>query len=115
MVIHTIAVEPCASELKNFVDAVDYLNPFRNSIEGCLSFDILVTTTEENKVFIYEEWESIELFRKYIKSVSYKKILALMELSIKMPEIKTIECGLVHNFNWIETLLNNNQAITNKK
>jgi quinol monooxygenase YgiN len=55
---------------------------------GCLQCSIYIDLENKNIIMLYETWNTKEDFHRHVRSIQYKKILALMELSVKLPEIR---------------------------
>ncbi len=95
------------SDVQNFVEAIEYLFGPVNHKNGCLRSDIFYNKNDITTIINYEEWESLELFKSYLKSDLFKQVLSLYELSLTKPEIKIFECDSVKKFAWIESIIIN--------
>ena len=55
---------------------------------ACAGYSILQDVEEEGAYLLVERWRSIEGLKRHIQSDSFRKLLALMELTERRPEFK---------------------------
>lgn len=55
---------------------------------GCISCQVHQDIENENALTLVEEWESQAELDRHIRSEEYRKVLAVMDMSSKPPEIK---------------------------
>ncbi len=55
---------------------------------GCLSYSFCRDVEDENAYLIIERWATQTDLEEFIRSESYRKLLAAMELLAKPPEVK---------------------------
>jgi len=55
---------------------------------GCLSYRFCRDVEDVNEYLIIERWETQTDLEEFIRSESYRKLLAAMELLAKPPEVK---------------------------
>ena len=53
--------------------------------EGCYCGQNL---ENENTIFLFEEWQTETDLKRHLRSAQYKKVLALMDMSLEPPDIK---------------------------
>ena len=63
------------------------LGPMRVS-PGCLSCQLHQDVENSNMLTLIEEWETEESLRAHVRSVDFGRVLAVLDMSSKPPEIK---------------------------
>ncbi len=63
---------------------------------GCLSCHVYADTQEDNILMFQEMWRSEEDLNHHLRSDEYRKVLLVMEMALKQPEIRfdTIESSV---------------------
>jgi len=105
MIISINEVEVRKSNVKDFVEAVEFLLRSVSIKKGCLRSDVFYDQKDITTVIVYHEWESMDFFKAYIQSGQFKQLLSLYELSLKKPVLKILECHSVKELSWIENVM----------
>ena len=74
----------------NRAEIVKIIRPIVNPIEaqpGCLLFQLYSETDNGDALLLLQKWRSQEDLDKFIRSRDFKRILAVMDLANKPPEI----------------------------
>ena len=71
-------------------DAITTVNSMIGQISvepGCKHFRVYSDTNNDDAIMLMEEWESMEALEQHIRSKDFRKILEVMELASRAPEI----------------------------
>lgn len=71
---------------------------------GCTHAAAYQDFENSNNIMLYEIWDTKESLHRHLSSTHYKKILALIELSITPPDIKFHSVSKVQGMELIEAL-----------
>jgi quinol monooxygenase YgiN len=55
---------------------------------GCISCSVYQDTENENLVVFEEKWRSDEDLQRHLRSEGYRRVLLVMEMAFKLPEIR---------------------------
>ena len=75
---------------KNRAEIVKIIKPIVNPIEtqpGCLLFRLYSETDNDDALLLLQKWRSQEDLDRFIRSRDFKRVLAVMDLANKPPEI----------------------------
>jgi quinol monooxygenase YgiN len=71
---------------------------------GCKHFRLYSDTNNDDALMLVEEWESLEALKQHIQSHDFRKILEVMELASRAPEISINTVSYSEGFELIEEL-----------
>lgn len=74
---------------------------------GCLSVSCYEEHDDEESILYVELWQSLSELERHVRSSSYAKVLAAIELSACQPEITFSETGKTWGFELVERLRGN--------
>jgi quinol monooxygenase YgiN len=92
---------------ENFDDVLDVLLSVKGPVlaePGCLTSCIYKELGEVPGLLYIEQWRSLPELERHIKSSSYARILAAMELSARTPETSFYETGETWHFELVERM-----------
>ncbi len=88
-------------------EALDLLQSVKGPVEvahGCLSCGIYEGYGEEPSILYMEQWRSLPDLERHIESSVYVRILEVMELSTRLPEVSFYETDNKWHFDLVEKL-----------
>ena len=83
-----LTVEASSSQRREVLDILASLVNPTEVLPGCLGCQILQHAEDGNRITLVEEWRSEEDLRRHVQSESYRRILAVLEMSSREPEIR---------------------------
>jgi len=72
---------------------------------GCNATRLLNSTSREGGLTWVEEWHGIEDFERHLRSVSFRRILAVIELAVSKPVVEIDEVASRRGFELVEEIL----------
>lgn len=108
MVVIILEVKLMRNDVKNFVEAIEFLSGRVLQSDGCITSEVYFTKKESASVVMVDEWQSMEKYKDYLKSESYKQVLSLLEYAMHKPSAKIYTTESMKNFSWIENILQTN-------
>jgi quinol monooxygenase YgiN len=91
MILLNLRMKPPASQIQDSLAILEASRPATEGSAGCLEFSITVETNPEGAIHLGERWESEDDIRRHFRSVSFRKILELMEICEKPPDFHLYE------------------------
>ena len=85
MLIITVSVNVKPEYHTQFLDHMKNLAPIIRAEDGAITFEQSLSIDEDNKVFIYEEWQSEALFKQHLATTHMEEHFVKV-----MPWIETI-------------------------
>ena len=72
---------------------------------GCLVFQILSDTENDNHILIRQMWESRKPLEQYIASEEFRNILAAMDMALEPPEVNFYTVSHEAGFELVQEIL----------
>jgi quinol monooxygenase YgiN len=91
MILLNLKMKPPAGRIQESIGMLEASRPAVEGNAGCLEFSITVETSPGGAIHLGERWESEADIRRHFRSVSFHKILELMELSEEPPDFHVYE------------------------
>ena len=88
MMLFTLRITSFPTRRHDVLRALRTLAGVTGSRRGCLFADVLVDIDNPNEITWTEEWESEKDLSRHIASDEYRKLLAVMDMSMSRPEIR---------------------------
>jgi quinol monooxygenase YgiN len=73
---------------------------------GCKSIDLYTHCSNPLEFILIEEWSSEQNFEHHVRTDEFRKVLAMMDLSDKEPELKIRSIQWEKGFEMVEKLRN---------
>ncbi len=55
---------------------------------GCIACDLYQSAEDAMRLILIEQWDSLTDLERHIRSENYRKVLAWIEMSVELPEIR---------------------------
>lgn len=88
MFLSTLKIEIPQKESNKIQRAFSTIASLIRLQPGCLHCSIYLSIENKNVIMLYEIWDTKKNLLRHLRSDQYKKILALMELSVTFPEVR---------------------------
>lgn len=102
MIIAFVKIFPRGEKRQEILDILLAVKGPTLASSGCLSVACCEEHDEEPGILYLEQWQSLPALEQHIRSSSYSRILAAIELSDRRPEIHFYETGEVRGFELVE-------------
>jgi quinol monooxygenase YgiN len=102
MILSTLQVVIPPKKRKDFLEILRiYLGPACFQ-PGCISCNAYLELDNEDSLILVEKWQSKAYLDQHLSSSEYRKILALMDLSVEPPRIEFVTMSELGGMNVIE-------------
>lgn len=88
MVLFTMRITPSPSQRGDALRTLRSLAGITGARRGCRGVQLLRDAENRNEILWIEEWDSEADLTRHIRSDEYRKLLLVMEMSMKRPEIR---------------------------
>jgi len=88
MMISLITIYLPAKRREKVLEALKMYKQNAELCRGCIGCNVWQSVEIPNKIIYWEEWQSRQDMEKHIHSPTYRKLLEIIEQSIKKPKIK---------------------------
>lgn len=104
MIVFTLFIEVPKEQKANTVDLFESAAGIISVQPGNESIDLYHQMYHQNALFLVSKWESFEYLENHIQSKPFRKILAMIDLAIKEPEVKFYNVSSTMGFELIEKI-----------
>jgi quinol monooxygenase YgiN len=87
MIISRLEIVPTSRKREAVLDILRSVETFTRMKAGCLNCGIYERHSDERTILYIEEWDSREELYDHIRSDLYFRILAVMELATRVPQL----------------------------
>ncbi|WP_375749107.1 putative quinol monooxygenase [Vibrio sp. HN007] len=93
MIVVTVAGKVKPEFKQTFLDHMAELAPVVRAEAGCITYQQNITAEDENTLFLYEEWESVEHLQVHLESEHMAKHFEQARPWFDWVDMKTFESG----------------------
>jgi quinol monooxygenase YgiN len=105
MITTTLCVEIPAAKRADVIRVFDSLIGPTSVQPGCISVKLYSDVNNDDDLMLIEEWNSQKDLERHIRSDDFRKILAVMDLAAKPPEISFQTISSTAGFDLVEKLM----------
>ncbi len=87
MIISLLELIPSAKKREAVLDILDSVETLTRVKAGCINCGIYEACSDERSILYIEQWQDKEQLYAHIKSDLYFRIVAVMELAIRVPDL----------------------------
>jgi quinol monooxygenase YgiN len=103
MILATLRVNILRVEKDSAMEILKSITGLLNLEPGVVSWRIYQDLDNKQAITLVQEWESQTDLENYIRSKEYKKILALMEISNRQPEVHFYDVNRISGLEFVES------------
>jgi len=94
------------------LEILRYVQGVARGRTGCVDSGVYEQCYEERAILYLEQWQSREELSRHIQSELYLRVLLVMELASRQPEISYYDVSEVKGMAWIEDLRTQYEKLT---
>ncbi|MCF8024321.1 MAG: antibiotic biosynthesis monooxygenase [Desulfobacteraceae bacterium] len=104
MIVFTLLIEVPPEQKANTVDLFESVAGIISVQPGNESINMYYQMYHQNELLLVSKWKSFEYLEHHIQSEPFRKILAMIDLAIKEPEVKFYNVSSTRGFELIEKI-----------
>ena len=104
MIVFTLLIEVPSEQKANAISLFESVVERISVQPGNESINLYYQMYHQNELFLVSKWKSFEELEHHIQSGPFRKILAMMDLAVKEPEIKFYNVSSTMGFELIEKI-----------
>ena len=104
MILATLRVNISRGKKDSAMEILKSITGLLNLEPGVVSWRIYQDLDNEQVITLVQEWESQTDLDNYIRSKEYNKILALMEISNRQPEVHFYDVDHISGLEFVESV-----------
>ena len=106
MIIGTVRILPTPGRHDAVIEVLRSVQGPVSAQPGCVACDVFDEQGPEPAVVLLERWETQEAFEDHLRSDSYRRVIAAVELSGARPEIRFEHVQFIEGLELVERLRN---------
>jgi quinol monooxygenase YgiN len=104
MIILTLSLSVSPTDRKNAVSIFETIAGSISVKPGCKKAVLCSDVNNDDDLMLIEEWESMEEAEQHIGSDEFRKIMAIMDMAVKPPEILFHSISSTMGFELVEKI-----------
>ena len=106
MILSIIELAPISKNRDKALELLRFIADRVETRQGCLRAGVYQASDEKGTIVYLERWESIEEFRRYVRSNLYLNVLNALDLSQELPVVNIYEVSNIKAMEFIVALRN---------
>ena len=107
MVVLILKLKVSPSERKDVVSIFDTISGSTSVKPGCKMVKLQSDVDNDDDLILIEEWDAMSELERHIASDEFRKIMAIMDMAIKPPEISFHTISSTMGFELVEKIREN--------
>ncbi len=104
MVILVIKLKVSPSDRKDVISIFDTVAGSTSVKPGCKMARLQSHIHDDDDLILIEEWETMPELERYIASDEFRKIMAIMDMAVELPEISFHSVSTTMGFELVEKI-----------